>query len=273
MLPAARHQVIVDAVQRQRAVRVSDLAQQLGVSLMTVRRDIELLEEQGSVERIHGGAKLPGDVSTHEPGFELKSTQLRAEKMAIALEAATLVQEGMAVGLSAGTTTWALAGHLVNGPPITVVTNSIRIADLFHHGGASGPARHPSTVILTGGERTPSDALVGPLATAALKQLHLDILFLGVHGMDAEAGFTTPNILEAETDRAFVSTARNVVVLADHTKWATLGMSSIAALSEADEVISDSGLGESARETLREAVGRLRIVDAGSDPSVASTAP
>ena len=69
MLPAARHQAIVDAVQRERVVRVSDLAQQLGVSLMTVRRDIELLEESGKLERIHGGAKLPGYASTHEPGF------------------------------------------------------------------------------------------------------------------------------------------------------------------------------------------------------------
>ena len=83
-------------------------------------------------------------------------------------------------------------------------------------------------MILIGGERTPSDALVGPIATAALKQLHLDLLFLGVHGMDADAGFTTPNLLEAETDRAFVAASRKVVVLADHTKWGTQGISTIA---------------------------------------------
>jgi DeoR family glycerol-3-phosphate regulon repressor len=259
MLPAARHQSIVEAVQRERVVRVSDLAQQLGVSLMTVRRDIEMLEESGQVERIHGGAKLPGDASTHEPGFELKSTQLTAEKRAIAVEAATLVHEGMAVALSAGTTTWALAKELVNGPRVTVVTNSIRIADLFHHASASA-ARHSSTVILIGGERTPSDALVGPIATAALKQLHLDLLFLGVHGMDARAGFTTPNLLEAETDRAFVAASRKVVVLADHTKWGTQGISTIAELEEADEVISDSGLSGEAQRILRERVSRLRLV-------------
>jgi DeoR family glycerol-3-phosphate regulon repressor len=259
MLPAARHQSIVEAVQRERVVRVSDLAQQLGVSLMTVRRDIEMLEESGQVERIHGGAKLPGDASTHEPGFELKSTQLTAEKRAIAVEAATLVHEGMAVALSAGTTTWALAKELVNGPRVTVVTNSIRIADLFHHASASG-ARHGSTVILIGGERTPSDALVGPIATAALKQLHLDLLFLGVHGMDAGAGFTTPNLLEAETDRAFVAASRKVVVLADHTKWGTQGISTIAELEEADEVISDSGLSGEAQRVLRDRVSRLRLV-------------
>src|SRR5919107_580597 len=137
MLPAARHQSIVDAVQRERVVRVSDLAQQLGVSPMTVRRDIEILEESGRVERIHGGAKLPGDASTHEPGFERKSTQMAAEKRAIALEAATLVHEGMAVALSAGTTTGALAKNLAHGPRITAVTNSVKVADLFHHASAT----------------------------------------------------------------------------------------------------------------------------------------
>lgn len=258
MLPAARHQAIVDTVQRERVVRVSDLAQQLGVSLMTVRRDIELLEESGKVERIHGGAKLPGGATTHEPGFELKSTQYPAEKRSIAVEAAGMVHEGMAVGLSAGTTTWALAQELVKGPRITVVTNSVRIADLFHQGAAAG-APFSSTVILIGGERTPSDALVGPIATAALKQLHLDLLFLGVHGMDPDAGFTTPNLLEAETDRAFVAASRKLVVLADHTKWGTQGMSTIAALEEADEVISDAGLSADARRILEESVSRLRI--------------
>ncbi|PTT66363.1 DeoR family transcriptional regulator, partial [Arthrobacter sp. HMWF013] len=101
--------------------------------------------------------------------------------------------------------------------------------------------------------------LVGPIATAALKQLHLDVLFLGVHGMDSEAGFTTPNLLEAETDRAFVAAARKTVVLADHSKWGTLGISTIAALDEADEVISDSGLSAEARRILGERTGRLRI--------------
>lgn len=251
MLAVARHEVILDALQRERVVRISDLAAQLGVSLMTVRRDIEQLEEGGKLERIHGGAKLPGDASAHEPGFELKSTQLTAEKRAIAVAAAGLVQEGMAVGLSAGTTTWALARELVGGPRITVVTNSMRIADLFHPGG--------SAVILVGGERTPSDALVGPIATGALKQLHLDLLFLGVHGMDAGAGFTTPNLLEAETDRAFMAAARRTVVLADHTKWGMLGISTIAGLDDADEVISDAGLGAEARRVLREKVSRLRL--------------
>lgn len=254
MLAPARHSAILAEVQRERIVRVSDLAKMLGVSLMTVRRDIDSMDDAGLVEKIPGGAKLPGGVSTHEPGFEVKSTQLEAEKTAIAREAATLVHQGMAVGMSAGTTTWALAKILSNGPRITVVTNSLRIADVFHAGNAQ------STVIITGGERTPSDALVGPLATSSLKQLHLDVLFLGVHGVDADAGFTTPNLLEAETDRAFVAAARKVVVLADHTKWGTLGLTTIANLEDADELISDDQLGVEAQRILREHVRRLRTV-------------
>ena len=100
---------------------------------------------------------------------------------------------------------------------------------------------------------------MGPIATGALKQLHLDVLFLGVHGMDADAVFTTPNLLEAETDRAFVAAARKTVVLADHTKWGLLGISSIASLEEVDEVISDEGLSPEAQRILQERVGRLRL--------------
>src|SRR4029079_14324256 len=101
--------------------------------------------------------------------------------------------------------------------------------------------------------------LVGPLATSSLKQLHLDVLFVGVHGVDADAGFTTPNVLEAETARAFVTAARRVVVLADHTKWGTLGISTIAGLEDADELISDDLLGGEARRILGKRVGRLRL--------------
>jgi DeoR family fructose operon transcriptional repressor len=253
MLAAERHSAIVAAVQRERIVRVSDLARSLGVSLMTVRRDIDALDDVGLLERIHGGAKLPGGSGTEEPGFELKSARAEEEKRAIAREALTLVHEGMAVGLGAGTTTWTLAQLLSTGPKVTVVTNSVRVAGVFYAAGSS------STVILTGGERTPSDALVGPIATGSLAKLHLDLLFLGVHGMDSDAGFTTPNLLEAEMDRAFIAAARKVVVLADHTKWGTLGISTIAKLEEADEVISDERLGVEAQRALREKAGRLRL--------------
>ena len=104
--------------------------------------------------------------------------------------------------------------------------------------------------MLTGGVRTPSDALVGPVAVAALRSLHVDWLFLGVHGIDERAGFTTPNLVEAETNRALIAAARQVVVTADSTKWGVVGLCSMARLDDVDVVVTDDGLDAEARRLL-----------------------
>ncbi|MEV4394670.1 DeoR/GlpR family DNA-binding transcription regulator [Nonomuraea sp. NPDC049607] len=255
MLAPQRQQAILDLVRQNGGVRVVDLVRAFGVSDITIRRDLELLAERGLLAKVHGGATTIG--STNEPGFAAKSVQQEEEKQAIAGHAAALVRPGTAVALSAGTTTWTLAHHLGQVPGLTVVTNSVRIADVFQHAG-----RPDQTVVLTGGVRTPSDALVGPVAVAAIRQLNVDLLFLGVHGMTARAGFTTPNMMEAETDRALVEAASRLVVLADHTKWGTVGISTIARLDEADVVVSDTGLPEAARQALSERAGRLVLAQA-----------
>jgi DeoR/GlpR family transcriptional regulator of sugar metabolism len=258
MLAAQRQAAILEEIRRTGGVRVSDLTQMLGVSDMTVRRDLDVLERSGLVDKVHGGATLRHDRSTDEPGFEAKSVLALHEKEAIAAAAADLVEPGAAVALTAGTTTHALAARLVDVPGLTVVTNSMRIADVLH-----SAARPDLTVILTGGLRTPSDALVGPVAVAALHSLHFDLVFMGVHGMDERWGFTTPNLMEAETNRAFVEASRRLVVVADHTKWGTLGLSRIARLEEASVLVTDSGLPHAARESLAAHVGRLVVADTG----------
>ena len=116
-------------------------------------------------------------------------------------------------------------------------------------------------MLLTGGLRTPSDALVGPIAIAALRSLHLDAVFMGVHGMDARAGFSTPNLLEAETNRAMVAAGRRLIVIADSTKWGVVGLSSMARLSEAATVVTDVGLSDSARRILAEEVDELILTE------------
>ena len=232
-------------------MRVSELVERLGVSDMTVRRDIEGLAGRGLVTRVHGGATAVGS-SVDEPGFAAKSALHTAAKQAIAVAAAALVEPGASVALSAGTTTHAVASVLLGIPRLTVVTNSLRVAEVLH-----AAAHGDLTVVLTGGERTPSDALVGPVAVAALRGLHVDWLLMGVHGMDAEAGFTTPNLVEAETNRALVASARQVAVVADNSKWGVVGLSTIAALDEVDVVVSDNGLEQDARRILSESCGRL----------------
>jgi DeoR/GlpR family transcriptional regulator of sugar metabolism len=256
MLAAQRQAVILDEVRRSGGVRVADLVERLGVSDMTIRRDLDTLADKGSIRKVHGGAVAPLERSTDEPGFEAKSVRQESEKRAIARAAAQLVDPGSAVGLSAGTTTWTLAHHLRDVPGITVVTNSIRIADVFHRS-----PRPDQTVVLTGGVRTPSDALVGPVAVAAVRSLHLDLVILGIHGMDERAGFTTPNLMEADTDRALVEAARTLVVVADHSKWGVVGISTIARLDEAHVLVTDDGLDADARGLLEERVGELIVAD------------
>jgi len=257
MLPKQRQAYILERVRETGGVRVADLVEELGVSDMTIRRDLDALEAESLVEKVHGGATAIHQRASYEPGFAAKSTMQRIEKEAIALAAAALVQPGTAVGLSAGTTTYALAQRLVDIPALTVVTNSIWVADVLHHEGTPD-----QTVMLTGGRRTPSDALVGPFAVAALRTVHLDQVFMGVHGVDVQAGLTTPNLMEAETDRALVDAGRRLIVVVDHTKWGAVGISSIARLDQIDVLVTDSGLPPNARSILAEHVGEVIAAEA-----------
>jgi DeoR/GlpR family transcriptional regulator of sugar metabolism len=252
MLAGQRQKLIIDEIRRLGAVRVSALTELLSVSEMTVRRDLDALAGSGLVEKVHGGATARRRLSTDEPGFEAKSHRQLAEKEAIARAAAQLVRPGQAVALTAGTTTWRLAHHIFDVPDLTVVTNSVQVANVLHR------ERRPDlTVVLTGGVRTPSDALVGPVAVTALRSLHVDLVFVGVHGMAEDPGFTTPNLLEAETNQAFIATAEQVVVMADRTKWGVRGLSCFAALDEAHVLISDDRLPAEAREIIGEHVGEV----------------
>ena len=255
MLAGQRQLLILEEVRRRGAGRVAELTELREVSDMTIRRDLDVLAAAGLVDKVHGGATAPGRLSTDEPGFEAKSHRQLEEKDAIARAAAELVEPGQAIGLTAGTTTWRLAHHILDVPDLTVVTNSIQAANVLHR------ERRPDlTVILTGGVRTPSDALVGPVAVTTLRSLHVDVLFMGVHGMTADAGFTTPNLLEAETDQAFVASAERVVVTADHTKWGVRGLSRIARLDEVHALVTDTGLPGDAKTVLEEHVDQLLLV-------------
>jgi len=261
MLAGQRQKLILNEIRRLGAVRVSELTDLLSVSEMTVRRDLDSLAASGFVEKVHGGATAHRRLSADEPGFEAKSHRQLAEKEAIARAAAELVRPGQAIGLTAGTTTWRLAHHILGVPDLTVVTNSIPVANVLHR-----EPRPDLTVVLTGGVRTPSDALVGPVALTALRSLHVDMLFVGVHGMAEDPGFTTPNLLEAETNRALIATAEQVVVMADRTKWGVRGLSCFATLDEAHVLVSDGRLPADVRRIAGEHIGEVILAPVARSP-------
>jgi DeoR/GlpR family transcriptional regulator of sugar metabolism len=161
-LARQRQALILERVREQGAVRVSDLVTSLGVSDMTIRRDLELLHERGLIEKVHGGATAIEGSSLFEPGFTVKSSLMQGEKTAIATAAVSLVEPGTAIAISAGTTTYAMARQLVDIPGLTVLTNSVPVADVLHRDG-----RPDQTIILSGGVRTPSDALGSPRRTCS----------------------------------------------------------------------------------------------------------
>jgi DeoR/GlpR family transcriptional regulator of sugar metabolism len=254
---AQQRQVRIQAELRQAgAVTTADLTELLGVSEMTVRRDLEQLTADGVARKVHGGAVLVGQVA-FEPEFGAKSLLAQPAKQAIAKRAAAMVRPGAAIALSAGTTTWAMAQHIASIPGVTVVTNSTTVAETISRMITADQV----SVILTGGVPTPSAALVGAVADRAIASMHFDQLFLGVHGMDSRAGFTTPNLAEATTDRAFAQAAREVIVLADSSKWEVVGLADIGRLDMATTLITDDQLPTDAARTLAECVGTLITVE------------
>ena len=233
MLAEQRRRAILDELEAAGSVSVAALSERLRVSDMTIRRDLEALSGRGLLKKVHGGA-LPvanGEVEQH---FAQKRKLNHPEKAAVAREAARLVTDGDTVVFSAGTTTWHVADALrPGGKDLAFITNSTNIAMTLQENGWE-------MIVLSGGVfRTPSDALVGTFANRTLGALNADILFLGVHGVHPDAGLTTPNTAEAETDRCLIEGARKVVALADHTKLGVVALARIALLSEVDVLITD----------------------------------
>ncbi|MEW8977978.1 MAG: DeoR/GlpR family DNA-binding transcription regulator [Symbiobacterium sp.] len=235
MFPEERKRRILERVRSGGSVTVQDLSQAFGVSESTIRRDLRELEQEGLLERTHGGA-VAADPTRAEPSYAEKSDQNRAEKMAIARVAAGMVHDGASIILDAGTTTLEVARLLKDRRDLTVVTNSYPIAAEL----AEAPGVE---VIVTGGSvRGTTLALVGPLAERALEQVNVDITFLGTNGIDLERGLTTPTPAEASVKRRMIAAARKVVVVADSTKAGRVAFATVAPVSKMDMLITDRGM-------------------------------
>ena len=208
---AERRQLILEMVRANGAVSLRELARVVQTSEVTVRRDVRALEAEGLLDRRHGGAVLPGGFS-REPGYPQKTHLAAAEKSAIADLAATMVSEGDAIVVGAGTTTQELARRLARVPGLTVVTNSLLVAQELAHA-------NRVEVVMTGGTLRGSNyALVGSGAEQSLQGLRVTRAFVSGSGLTAERGLSTTNMLSASVDRALVAAAAEVVVLADHGK-------------------------------------------------------
>lgn len=227
----SRQTVILDLLARDGFVDIARLQRELRCSEATIRRDLERLQRAGYLRRTHGGAVAD---TARELPFTTKLEEMAAEKRRIAARAVEVVKDLQAVGFTGGTTTWQVARALTARSRVTAVTNAINIAMEL----ASSNIR----VVVIGGElRGQTYELVGPLAEPVLEQIHLDVIFVGVDGLSVEGGLTTHNATEARTNRALLSRAAKVVVVADHTKLGRKTFAQIVPLGVGQVLISDDG--------------------------------
>jgi DeoR family transcriptional regulator of aga operon len=233
LLGEERRRRILGLLEKQGSVTVEQLVGDFGVSAVTVRADLDALGGAGTLVRSHGGAlrRLEREVP-----INVKETLHHAEKVRIGQRAAQLIEEGETVILDSGTTTVEIARQIRFRElrSLTVVTNALNVAQELAH------LSHVRVIMLGGILRPVSQSLVGPHAEQTLSGLNADRLFLGVDGLDLEAGLTTPDVLEAQLNALMIRASRETIVVADSSKFRRRNLSLIAPLSRVQRVVTDT---------------------------------
>ncbi|MEJ6549511.1 DeoR/GlpR family DNA-binding transcription regulator [Corynebacterium sp. USCH3] len=239
MYAPQRQDVIAGEIQDHGGISVSELAERYGVSAETIRRDLDALERQQRVTRVHGGA-VPFRVhSGNENTVALRASSSQDAKSAIAAAAAAYFPpSGGSVIVDSGTTTSLLSPHLAERPDLTVVTNSVLLA---YQLSLQVPAAVPHRLHLVGGRvRGITQSVVGPESVTSLRGLRADVAFLGANGITADFGFSTPDQAEAQTKHAMTEAARRRIALVDQAKLGEELLCSFATTADIDLLITDA---------------------------------
>jgi DeoR/GlpR family transcriptional regulator of sugar metabolism len=232
VLPVSRHEQIVRRVRSSGIVSVASLAADLGVSPSTIRRDLQLLDADGALRRIRGGA---GTVQADEVPFSEVATVASGEKEAVARRAAELVRDGDVVLLDIGTTTARLARHL-RGRRITVITSSLAVVDELRDDEAV------ELLVLGGVLRRNYLSMVGLLTEEALRQIRAHRLFLGTSGIRRDGQIMDSTLVEVPVKRAMIAAAEQTVVLADRGKFPGSGLLRVCGPQDVDVIVTNDGV-------------------------------
>jgi len=252
MLKEERFERIRGELAKKGLIDGDALADILGVSRATIRRDFDVLEEQGILKRTHGGARAVD--SEEELPFQSKEAAYMREKRAIGLAAAAAIPDDAVIGCTGGTTVMA-AIRALKGRPITVVTNAINVAMEL------APSERAQVIVTGGTLRTRSYELVGHVADRTLAEFHLDIALVGVDGIDIARGISTYTVAEAHAAALYVSQAEKVWVVADHSKVGKVAPALIAPIPKISRLFTDPGISESLRGDLEAAGLDVLVAD------------
>lgn len=243
LIPAQRRERIQEFLVVNKIARTADLCALLDASEATVRRDLEWLEQEGMLERTHGGAILSQRIAL-EPGYQQRALTYPEEKRSIGILAASLIEKDDIVFVNSGTTTTQVIRHTRGDPSISIFTNNLT--------GAFEVGEPGFQYIVVGGEFQPrSNSLAGRFAIENLGQVFANKAILGVDGMSLKHGCTVPSNAEAEIVRQMIKQTRGeIIIVADHSKWGVVSNFQIAAIEEVDRLVTDPGLDPLAFESL-----------------------
>lgn len=246
MIRAARQMEILALLNRDGAVSVTDLARKLKVSPVTIRRDLESMERAGLLIRSHGGATTP-TTPQQEPPYYVREREHAEEKSILAKKAAEYIKDGDSIIINAGTTMHELAGELKRYKDLQVVTNGLTIAaELVHSEGVQA-------ILIGGVLRRETLATVGPLAEESMRDIYVAKAFLGVNGVSIDHGISMYSQIEAQINKVFVHSAREVTVVVDSSKFGAPSLSRIAPITDIHRIITDSKINPGIRRHLEEA--------------------
>ncbi|MBO0590171.1 DeoR/GlpR transcriptional regulator [Cellulophaga sp. E16_2] len=241
-----RRKKILNLLDTNGQVFVHELSEQFKVSEVTIRNDLELFESKKLLIRARGGAmKFENSVSTDYRISE-KDKIHYAEKIKIGIKAASLVNEGETIILDSGTTTMEVARHLDSKNSINVITNALNIANQLIN------SLNINIIVPGGTLRKNSHSLVGPLAEKNLRNFYVDKLFLGVDGFDCSLGAFTPNIEEASLNQIMIEIAKDVILVADSSKFNRRSLAFICSTQKIDIIVTDDKISSENQKQLEE---------------------
>ena len=243
MLPGRRHELILRAVRSEGSATISGLADSLGVSIATVRRDLVMLDEEGLLKRVYGGAASVEDKD--EPFADVAAVRAD-EKDAIARRCAELIKDGETVLLDIGTTAHRVARQL-RGRTLTVITSSLAVVEALQD------EETIQLVLLGGVLRRDYRSLIGFLTEDNLRQVHADRLFLGTSGVRPDGQVMDTTVVEVPVKRAMIAASDHIVLVADVGKFPGTGMSRVCGPQELDTVVTNATADDRTKTALREA--------------------
>lgn len=250
---AERHKYILENLARNGFIKVIDIAKELDVTPVTIRKDLKYLEEKKLLYRTHGSAS-PINPLTSDIDVEEKEKMQKDEKKRIAIAASKLIEENDSIIIASGSTVHTLAEHITPINHLTVVTASLKASLLLN------TLNNIEIIQLGGTVRKNSSSVIGDYTSKFFEQITCSKLFLGVDGIDIEHGITNSNIEEAILNKKMIEASLRTIILADSSKFGRRGFGKICNLDRVDVIITDDGISKAMAKSIEEAGIELIIV-------------